>query len=1822
MRLAAWSAPSEHVKVYVRVRPPNERELAAEPTYASQSSSQGSQPTVNVLPPNGTYKNDTFTYDCVGGESTTQDQVFNDVGKSIVEQCVRGYNGTIFAYGQTGSGKTYTMQGPTSISGVGNHPQRGIIPRCLEYLFELIANEERMDNSVKYLCKASYIEIYNEAIFDLLDSSASSRSIREDIKRGVYVDGVVEESIHNPEDAYKLFEQGALNRHTSATAMNAESSRSHTVLTLTIQSMALVDGINHIRESRFNLVDLAGSERQKLANTEGQRLKEAGNINKSLSCLGSVINALGEIAAGHPRYVHYRDSRLTFLLKDSLGGNSNTFIVANISPSALCYQESLSTLRFAQRAKMIKNKAVVNEDIQGNINELRAEIQRLKAELSLKRPGLEGAEDTSTTHKLLLETLARLRNEQAEHATTAQKAYQLDDACKAREKQVQQAQMVTKFKESALIAYRKGITGTAFEAEKSALLEEITYLKRQLDFHPELLKVKAENMSLREMLQKYEKYQAGLEEQEENLKKDKEYFFNLSEKLVEMEQENEMLRARLGAATPFAGDTSFGSIDDLMQESPPKSQEGYRRFSSDVKSLFQRVTKNRQAEYRRLSGNLAKPDQSLLDNGRIHSEGHITDDDGNKRASLASTQRSRLSSTWLDDVDMTPAGGNLSESISATMHSDDTVEMTLLKRDVDRLKDENSVLMEEKANLEKEMSDKDFQLVSMEKCLEQVTSQAEQYGREFQQRQAACAVLEATIQELHTKQKEDLALMENLQAASVEQEHKVAQHEQALEKVKQNLSETEQQLKNMAEELNVSRQRAADIQKEYDTQVEYNRKRVNEFQEKETQWDQSKAELVLAKELVEKELEQERIKSAGALADLQKSQALLQQEVEKLQVEKKALEELDVLAKKELAEQAVAHQGLSERFEAVSATLQELHKELETRKRDQEALQSKLEESKQETENMSRQYQEATLALASKDESSRDSVKRLEQTLEQREKELEEKRATEVESLLVKCREETETALEEARKSLMALHESELEEARNKAKEQDRRLAEARVSLQESVERAEKATLAKEKVNVELVEVRAAYSTLTQELAAHKQDKASVEKRLETVSSKCQTLEASLEAQKNELSKLNLSLQHERWEKEQLESSKRELREKVSEMARKIGETEQKLDQAREAQRAMETEHRTVQEELEEQLSKTRNDLAIKTSENQLNEEYKRKFRELRAQFADLGPAMTARQQQGFHERDLKRVMELEKMREELREVRIRSDQVEAKLSLAQELNEQLLEDAKAGTMKIAEEMEKRLQEVETQRQEAEKEVELALENVRKRTSEVQALEVEVMQQNEKIQTLEQAVESEKVKAERLEGLLAKTKQSLEDERQASEAGQATAAAAAADEAAEATAAMLAAQRLKKEELLAQRKLLLTMKEEQQALVRRQQLEQRDKTMALFEGLATENGKLLEQVRDLGMVNERMMKHQNSKQKLQYHVKIKQENNDLRIENQRLMFKTIELEERLGNKDNVESLRKQVMEMHGNLQDLQLPLSSSSEDLYVATNFGDDDSDVNDDDMKKEDAAGMECVKAEKDEVSVSVPRSNSGTPPASSSTGSTSPTRQPTEREPMDARSRSQTRSMPGSNSRKRTAAVSSSTAADAAGTRGQRKRFASVGPPSSASSANTGTKAAPMKPRASSVALPSSNIVIEIPLGPRARAKAAADAAFAASKVTGVRPRSATPGPSTTSNKSATTSRVTTTAGAKPRFQQLTQASMQRTTTTTSSASVTARGAKSATPLLHGTRSGGAITKPSASSLSSSMSSIRSGKNSTKVLEAVQEHKRDVKEQSVQEK
>ena len=288
-----------------------------------------------------------FNFDFVGDDSFTQKDIYQQAAKPIVEACLQGYNGTIFAYGQTGAGKTFTIQGPNiDTLEYEADENRGLMPRAFEHIFDFFERQKE-EQGLSFLVRCSYLEIYNETITDLLDSSNASLHIREDIKKGVYVEGLMEEVASSTRDMVEVIRRGASNRHVGCTSMNKESSRSHSVLSMTIESKAHRDGIWHVRSSRFHIIDLAGSERAKATEAVGERLKEAGMINKSLSALGNVINSLVEIGEGKARHVHYRDSKLTFLLRDSLGGNSKTLIIANVSPFFQSFGETLSTLKFA-----------------------------------------------------------------------------------------------------------------------------------------------------------------------------------------------------------------------------------------------------------------------------------------------------------------------------------------------------------------------------------------------------------------------------------------------------------------------------------------------------------------------------------------------------------------------------------------------------------------------------------------------------------------------------------------------------------------------------------------------------------------------------------------------------------------------------------------------------------------------------------------------------------------------------------------------------------------------------------------------------------------------------------------------------------------------------------------------------------------------------------------------------------------------------------------------------------------------------------------------------------------------------------------------------------------------------------------------------------------------------------------------------------------------------------------------------------------------------------------------------------------------------------
>ncbi|RMC16191.1 hypothetical protein DUI87_08405 [Hirundo rustica rustica] len=331
-----------------------------------------------------------------------QEVVFKCLGEGILEKAFQGYNACIFAYGQTGSGKSFSM--------MGNAEQLGLIPRLCCALFQRISVQENESHTFKV--EVSYMEIYNEKVRDLLDPKGSRQSlkVREHKVLGPYVDGLSQLAVTNFEDIESLMSEGNKSRTVAATNMNEESSRSHAVFNI-IVTQTLYDlhsGNSGEKVSKVSLVDLAGSERVSKTGAAGERLKEGSNINKSLSTLGLVISSLADQAAGKGKnkFVPYRDSVLTWLLKDNLGGNSQTAMIATISPAADNYEETLSTLRYADRAKRIVNHAVVNEDPNARvIRELREEVEKLKEQLSqaeaMKAPELK--EKLEESEKLIKE---------------------------------------------------------------------------------------------------------------------------------------------------------------------------------------------------------------------------------------------------------------------------------------------------------------------------------------------------------------------------------------------------------------------------------------------------------------------------------------------------------------------------------------------------------------------------------------------------------------------------------------------------------------------------------------------------------------------------------------------------------------------------------------------------------------------------------------------------------------------------------------------------------------------------------------------------------------------------------------------------------------------------------------------------------------------------------------------------------------------------------------------------------------------------------------------------------------------------------------------------------------------------------------------------------------------------------------------------------------------------------------------------------------------------------------------------------------------------
>uniref|UniRef100_A0A3P9KF84 Kinesin-like protein n=2 Tax=Oryzias latipes TaxID=8090 RepID=A0A3P9KF84_ORYLA len=363
---------SDNVKVVVRCRPLNQREKMTGFKQAVTVDEIRGTITVNKFetaqePPK------TFTFDTVFGPDSKQLDVYNLTARPIVDSVLEGYNGTIFAYGQTGTGKTFTMEGVRAVPEL-----RGIIPNSFAHIFGHIAKAE---GDTRFLVRVSYLEIYNEEVRDLLGKDQLQRlEVKERPDIGVYIKDLTSYAANNADDMDRIMTVGHKNRSVGATNMNEHSSRSHAIFTVTIEySEKGLDGNQHVRMGKLHLVDLAGSERQGKTGATGQRLKEATKINLSLSTLGNVISALVD---GKSTHVPYRNSKLTRLLQDSLGGNSKTMMCANIGPADYNYDETISTLRYANRAKNIKNKARINEDPKDALlRQFQKEIEDLRKKL-------------------------------------------------------------------------------------------------------------------------------------------------------------------------------------------------------------------------------------------------------------------------------------------------------------------------------------------------------------------------------------------------------------------------------------------------------------------------------------------------------------------------------------------------------------------------------------------------------------------------------------------------------------------------------------------------------------------------------------------------------------------------------------------------------------------------------------------------------------------------------------------------------------------------------------------------------------------------------------------------------------------------------------------------------------------------------------------------------------------------------------------------------------------------------------------------------------------------------------------------------------------------------------------------------------------------------------------------------------------------------------------------------------------------------------------------------------------------------------------------
>ncbi|KAK9280536.1 hypothetical protein L1049_014228 [Liquidambar formosana] len=563
-----------NVQVLLRCRPLSEEELRVH-TPVVISCNEGRREVSAIQNIANKQIDRTFAFDKVFGPTSQQKDLYDQAVSPIVNEVLEGYNCTIFAYGQTGTGKTYTMEGGARKKN-GEFPNdAGVIPRAVRQIFDILEAQ-----NAEYSMKVTFLELYNEEITDLLaveecskfidDKSKKPIALMEDGKGGVFVRGLEEEIVCTANEIYKILEKGSAKRRTAETLLNKQSSRSHSIFSITIHIKECTpEGEEMIKCGKLNLVDLAGSENISRSGARDGRAREAGEINKSLLTLGRVINALVE----HSGHVPYRDSKLTRLLRDSLGGKTKTCIIATISPSIHCLEETLSTLDYAHRAKNIKNKPEAMAE----------KIERMELDSESKDKQVTELQELYNSQQLLTAELSDKLEK------TERKLEETEHALFDLEEKHRQANATIKEKEyliSNLLKSEKALVERAFDlrAELENAVSDVSSLfakierKDKIEDGNRILIQKFQSELTQQLEILHKTVAASVTKQEQQLKdmeEDMQFF------VTTKAEATEELRGRLGKLKTMCG-SGIKALDDIAGELDENSKSTFGDLNSEV----------------------------------------------------------------------------------------------------------------------------------------------------------------------------------------------------------------------------------------------------------------------------------------------------------------------------------------------------------------------------------------------------------------------------------------------------------------------------------------------------------------------------------------------------------------------------------------------------------------------------------------------------------------------------------------------------------------------------------------------------------------------------------------------------------------------------------------------------------------------------------------------------------------------------------------------------------------------------------------------------------------------------------------------------------------------------------------------------------------------------------------------------------------------------------------------------------------------------------------------------------------------------------------